>query len=71
MEFAHRDFVHDWKQLQHELWTHKKTYFVLETRLIRVGQSSFWCWVTSVLFPDEEGELGYTSLENITDRKRI
>ena len=71
MEFAHPDFVQDWQQLQHELWEHKKPYFVLETCLIRVDKSVFWCRVTSVLFSDEDGELGYTSLEDISERKHV
>ena len=71
IDFAHPDFVKDWQQLQEQLWDHKKPYFVLETCLVRVDKSSFWCQVTSVLFPDEEGELGYTSLEDITARKNL
>ena len=38
---------------------------------MRVDTSSFWCQVTSVLFPDEGGELGYTTLEDITVRKNL
>ena len=58
IDFAHPDFVKDWKQLQEQRWDHKKPSFVLETCLIRVDKSSFWRQVTSVLFPDEGGELG-------------
>ena len=36
-----------------------------------MDKSSFWCQVTSVLFPDEGGELGYTTLEDITVRKNL
>jgi two-component system sensor histidine kinase VicK len=71
MEFAHPDFVQDWQRLQRELWAHKKPWFALETCLVRQDKSAFWCRVTSVLFPDEEGELGYTSLEDITERKNL
>ena len=71
IDFAHPDFVQDWQQLQQQLWEHKKPYFVLETCLVRVDKSSFWCRVTSVLFPDEEGELGYTTLEDITTGKNL
>ncbi|UOQ74107.1 PAS domain-containing sensor histidine kinase [Hymenobacter cellulosilyticus] len=71
IEFAHPDFVQDWATLQEQLWAHKKPWFALETCLVRVDKSSFWCRVTSVLFPDEEGELGYTSLEDITERKEM
>ena len=71
IDFAHPDFVHDWEQLQQRLWDHKEPSFVLETCLIRQDKSSFWCRVTSVLFPDDEGELGYTTLEDITERKNL
>ncbi|MDB5234392.1 MAG: hypothetical protein JWR44_1385 [Hymenobacter sp.] len=71
IDFAHPDFVKDWEQLQQQLWDHKKPSFVLETCLVRQDKSSFWCRVTSVLFPDEEGELGYTTLEDITARKQL
>ena len=71
IDFAHPDFVKDWQQLQEQLWDHKKPSFALETCLIRQDKSSFWCRVTSVLFPDEEGELGYTTLEDVTARKQL
>lgn len=71
IDFAHPDFVKDWERLQEQLWEHRRPNFTLETCLIRVDKSSFWCRVTSVLFPDEEGELGYTTLEDITDRKQL
>ena len=71
IDFAHPDFVKDWEQLQEQLWDHKKPSFVLETCLVRPDKSSFWCRVTSVLFPDEGGELGYTTLEDITGRKQL
>ncbi|UOQ54738.1 PAS domain-containing sensor histidine kinase [Hymenobacter cellulosivorans] len=71
MDFAHPDFVQDWEKLQQRLWDHKEPSFVLETCLVRHDKSSFWCRVTSVLFPDDEGELGYTTLEDITERKKL
>ena len=61
IKLAHPDFVQDWKQLQEQPWDHKKPSFVLGTCLVRVDTSSFWCQVTSGLFPDEGGELGYTT----------
>lgn len=38
---------------------------------IHQSGTSFWCRVTSVLFEDEEGELGYITLEDITERKEL
>ncbi|MCC2546565.1 PAS domain-containing sensor histidine kinase [Hymenobacter sp. BT175] len=71
LEFAHPDHVADWDKLQKRLWSHREPSFVLETCLVRQDGSSFWCQVTSVLFPDAEGELGYTTLEDISERKAL
>jgi two-component system sensor histidine kinase VicK len=71
IEFAHPDHQADWTRLQESLWAHKLPSFVLETCLLRQDGSSFWCQVTSVLFQDEAGELGYTTLEDISERKKL
>jgi two-component system sensor histidine kinase VicK len=71
LEFAHPHFRDDWHRLQAQLWEHKLPYFALETCLVRANGSSFWCRVTSVLFPDEGAELGYTILEDISKRKGL
>jgi two-component system sensor histidine kinase VicK len=71
LEFAHPDHRADWQELQKRLWEHKLPAFTLETCLVRADGSSFWCQVHSVLFPDEEGELGYTILEDISERKGL
>lgn len=71
LEFAHPDHRADWQELQERLWEHKMPAFTLKTCIARVAGSSFWCQVHSVLFPDEEGELGYTILENISERKGL
>jgi two-component system sensor histidine kinase VicK len=71
IEFAHPDHRADWSHLQERLWAHKMPHFTLETCMVRPDGSSFWCQVTSVLFQDEEGEMGYTTLEDITERKKL
>ncbi|MGY2134491.1 PAS domain-containing sensor histidine kinase [Hymenobacter sp. HD11105] len=71
IEFAHPAYRADWQELQRRLWEHKLPHFSLETCLVRADGSSFWCQVTSVLFPDEDGELGYTILEDISARKGL
>jgi two-component system sensor histidine kinase VicK len=70
LEFAHPDHYADWHRLQTQLWAHEMPYFVLETRLVRQSGSAFWCQVTSVLFPDEAGEMGYTTLIDVDEQKR-
>lgn len=69
--FTHPHFRADWHHLQAQLWEHRLPHFALETCLVRADGSSFWCRVTSVLFPDEEAELGYTILEDISERKGL
>lgn len=71
LEFAHPDHRADWHDLQKRLWEHKMPAFTLETCLVRADGSSFWCRVHSVLFPDEDAELGYTILEDISMRKNL
>lgn len=71
LEFAHPDHLDDWTKLQHQLWAHKMPNFSLETCLVRLDGSSFWCQVTAVLFQDDGGELGYTTLEDISVRKKL
>jgi two-component system sensor histidine kinase VicK len=69
MEFAHPDHRDDWHFFQDRLWKHKLPSFTLETCLVRPDGSSFWCQVTSIRFSDGGEELGYTQLEDISDRK--
>jgi two-component system sensor histidine kinase VicK len=71
IEYAHPDHQADWVRLQESLWAHKLPCFALETCLRRQDGTWFWCRVTSVLFKDEAGELGYTTLEDITERKNL
>jgi two-component system sensor histidine kinase VicK len=69
MEFAHPHHRYDWQQLQERLWMHKLPTFSLETCLIRPDGSSFWAQVTSVLFDEGEAQMGYTTIEDISERK--
>ncbi|SMB99696.1 PAS/PAC sensor signal transduction histidine kinase [Hymenobacter roseosalivarius DSM 11622] len=69
LDIAHPDHWADWHELQRQLWTHRRPNFTLETRLVRANGTTFWCQVTSVLFPDDGAELGYTILEDISARK--
>jgi two-component system sensor histidine kinase VicK len=71
MEFAHPDFRDDWRFLQGRLWNDKLPSFILETCLVRADGTSFWCQVTSIRFLDGDEELGYTQLEDISDRKEL
>jgi two-component system sensor histidine kinase VicK len=70
-EFAHPDYRADWRYLQERLWQHQLPSFTLETKLVRSDGSSFWCQVTSMRFPDGGEELGFTQLEDISERKAL
>ncbi|MGI4740310.1 MAG: sensor histidine kinase [Janthinobacterium lividum] len=70
-EFAHPDYQADWARLQEALWTHHIPYFTFEAYLLRPTGTGVWCQVTSVLFPDAGEELGYITLEDISDRKQL
>jgi two-component system sensor histidine kinase VicK len=70
-EFAHPDHRADWRYLQQRLWQHQLPSFALETKLVRADGSSFWCQVTSMRFPDGGEELGFTQLEDISERKAL
>jgi two-component system sensor histidine kinase VicK len=69
--YAHPHFVHTWQELQKKLWKEKIPSFGIETCLVRKNGSSFWCKVTSILFQDDGHTLGYTIVEDISDRKKI
>jgi two-component system sensor histidine kinase VicK len=71
LEFAHPDHRADWHFFQERLWQHQLPSFTLETRLVRADGTSFWCQVTSIRFPDGDQELGYTQLEDISERKAL
>jgi two-component system sensor histidine kinase VicK len=71
LEFAHSHHRADWHELQVRLWKHKLPSFSLETCLVRPDGTCFWCQVTSVLFDDEAGPMGYTTLEDISERKKV
>ena len=71
IEFAHPDFIHHWHELQEELWTKQIPSFQIETCLVRKDGSALWCQVTSITFRDSEATLGYTIVEDISQRKAL
>jgi PAS domain S-box-containing protein len=71
IEFTHPDFVALWESLRRELWESRRVSFSLDTCLIKKDQSTIWCHVTSILFEDNGETLGYTILEDISERKEL
>lgn len=71
LDFAHPTYRADWHHLQEQLWTHQLPYFTLDTCLVRVDGSLLWCQVHSMLFADQDQELGYTTLIDTTKHTEL
>ncbi|WP_256011647.1 sensor histidine kinase [Desertivirga xinjiangensis] len=69
-DFSRADFNERWQRLQTELWEKRVPKFNFEVCLIKKDKTEVWCIVESILFKDRDQTLGYTLLQNITDRKR-
>lgn len=70
-EFAEPDFVPHWKRLQQELWTTAMSSFNFDTCLIGKDGLLVWVHVTTILIDDNGGRLGYTIIEDISERKEL
>jgi len=71
LDFAPEECHKDWKFLQQKLWLKASPSFSLETCLNRKDGSKIWCQVTSILFLDNGQTLGYTIIEDITERHNL
>lgn len=71
IEYAHPDYKKQWQQLQENLWTKQIPSFQLDTCLIKKDGSLLWCRVSTILFKDNNATLGYTILEDISERKAL
>jgi len=70
-DFAHPNFRRRWRVLQHKLWSKKVPMFTMEAGILRKDSSVLWCQVTSILITDNGETLGYTILEDISERKAL
>lgn len=70
-DFAQADFIPRWKELQEELWTNERPSFSFDTCLIKKDGTSFWCHITTIIIEDNGDRLGYTILEDISERKEL
>jgi PAS domain S-box-containing protein len=71
LDYSPEENHQHWKMLQKQLWKEATPSFSLETTLIRKDGSIIWCQVTSILFPDQEEQLGYTIIEDITEKHEL
>jgi PAS domain S-box-containing protein len=68
-EFLDPEFLPEWLDLQEKLWKGEMPSFNLQIRLIKKDRSTLWCNVNNILFQNEGSFLGFSTLEDITDRK--
>lgn len=71
LDYAPEDCKKHWASLQEKLWKTAMPSFSLETCLIKKDKSLIWCQVTSILFPDQGEQLGYTIIEDVTEQRML
>ncbi|MCJ8212069.1 PAS domain-containing sensor histidine kinase [Mucilaginibacter sp. RS28] len=71
LDFAPEECHSDWHFLQEKLWQKLSPSFSFETCLQKKDGSRVWCQITSILFPDNGQTLGYTIIEDITERYNL
>jgi len=71
LDYSPQEHHAHWRLLQEHLWKKQTPFFKLETSLIKKDRSVIWCQVTSILFPDKHGSLGYTIIEDITEQQLL
>lgn len=71
LDYSPADHHPLWQTLKRRLWEESTPSFSLETVLIRKDGSKIWVNVTSILFPDNGETLGYTIIEDITEKRTL
>jgi len=71
LDYAPEHCHKHWRILQEELWKKSMPSFSLETCLIRKDGETVWCQVTSILFSDHGETLGYTIIEDVTEKHNL
>jgi two-component system sensor histidine kinase VicK len=70
-DYALADYIPHWRELQAHLWTRHIPSFHVDTVLVKKDGSHVWCSVNSILFRDGKDTLGYTTIEDISERKAL
>lgn len=70
-DYSPPDHKQHWKDLQNRLWEELTPSFSLETSLIKKDGSIVWCSVISLLFEDRGETFGYTTIEDISERRNL
>jgi len=68
LDFAPNYCHKHWALLQEKLWKKLTPSFSLESCLLKKDGTLIWCQITSILFNDQDETLGYTIIEDITEK---
>ncbi len=71
LNYSPPEFHEHWRLLEKILWEKETPFFSLDTCLIKKDKTLIWCRVTSIVFPDNVGSLGYTIIEDITEQHQL
>ena len=71
MDYACKDVVHHWEDLQDAMWKHGQSYFKLDACLVRKDGSLAWIHVTTVLFQQDQEYFAYTVLDDFSYQKNL
>jgi PAS domain S-box-containing protein len=71
LDYSPKEYHAHWKLLQEHLWEKATPSFSLETVLIKKNKTLIWVNVTSILFPDQGHNLGYTIIQDITEQHAL
>ncbi|WP_207423068.1 PAS domain-containing sensor histidine kinase [Desertivirga brevis] len=69
IDFSHPDCKADWMLLQEKLWHGKLPSFNMDACLLKKNGTPIWCNITSIVFEDNGTTLGFTIVQDITERK--
>ncbi|WP_207532451.1 PAS domain-containing sensor histidine kinase [Desertivirga arenae] len=69
-ELSHPDFKVRWEVLRNALWRNESRSFSIDTCIIKKDKTLIWCHITSIVFQDHGKKLGYTIIEDISERKQ-
>mgnify|MGYP003577037022 CR=1 FL=1 len=71
LNYTHPDFIKYWFDMHEALWKQELPSFSLEACLIKKDKSHVWVLVNTIRFRDKGETLGYTNLQDITERKQL
>jgi PAS domain S-box-containing protein len=69
IDISHPDCKKDWELLQKKLWKGKLPSFNMDACLIKKNGAPIWCNITSIIFEDNGSTLGFTIVQDISERK--